>query len=71
MRGSQIAVLLSAVVACSVPVAQAETKALVVEAGKQARAHVPMCVALPQGVETAKLVDKATGAVAAQAYYPD
>ncbi|NQT54278.1 PmoA family protein, partial [bacterium] len=41
--------------------AGAATKRLVVEAGKPARAHVPMSVDVPAGTTQAKMTDEATG----------
>ena len=55
---STLAVLFAA---CCPPSAEAETRTLVVEAGKQARVNCPTSVDLPEGVVKAKLVDKATG----------
>ena len=45
--------------ACMAPSGQAATKSLVVEAGEQARAGVPMSVELPGGAAQARLLDKA------------
>jgi hypothetical protein len=44
------------------PTAEGATQTLIVEAGAQARARVPMGAPLPEGVEKVKLADKASGA---------
>jgi hypothetical protein len=46
-------------VALCAPAAQAATKTLIVEAGKTARAAVPMSVPVPDGVKEAKMTDGA------------
>jgi len=61
MNRGRFAMLLSAAAvcfaACSAPEAQAATRTLLVEAGKHARAHVPMSIELPKGVTKARLTD--------------